>query len=55
MDGKENGSYYLGFRVPQIRGIFLGGPYHRDYGILGSMLGSPYFAKLPHGNMNPTV
>ena len=25
----------------------MGGPYNRDYSILGSILGSPYFGKLP--------
>ena len=27
--------------------IFLGGPHNKDYSILGSILGSPYFGKLP--------
>ena len=25
-----------------------GGPYHKDYSVLGSILGSPYFGKLPY-------
>ena len=30
----------------KLRGTFLGGPYNKDYNILGSILGSPYFGKL---------
>ena len=29
-------------------GYFFGGPHHKDYSILGSILGSPYFGKLPN-------
>ena len=29
-------------------GYHFGGPYNKDYNILGSILGSPYFGKLPH-------
>ena len=34
-----------GFRVrfPKIRGTLLRGPYNKDYSILGSILGFPYF------------
>ena len=28
-------------------GTILGGPHNKDYNILGSILGSPYFGKLP--------
>ena len=28
-------------------GYFFGGPHNKDYSILGSILGSPYFGKLP--------
>ena len=28
-------------------GTFFGGPHNKDYSILGSILGSPYFGKLP--------
>ena len=28
-------------------GVPFGGPFHKDYSILGSILGSPYFGKLP--------
>ena len=35
------------WEFPEIRGTFWGGPSHKDYGILGSILGSPYFGKLP--------
>ena len=38
--------YLLGF--PQLRGTFFGGPYKKDYSILGSILGYPYFGKLPY-------
>ena len=30
-----------------MRGTLFGGPYDKDYTILGSILGSPYFGKLP--------
>ena len=30
-----------------IRGTLFGGPHNKDYSILGSILGSPYFGKLP--------
>ena len=33
---------------PKIRGTILGGPNNKDYSILGSILGSTYFGKLPH-------
>ena len=36
----------LGF--PKIRGTFFGGPINKDYSILGSILGSHYFGKLPY-------
>ena len=36
--------------VSQIRGTLFRGPYNKDYSILASILGSPYFGKLPHGN-----
>ena len=32
---------------PKIRGTILGGPYDKAYSILGSILGSPSFGKLP--------
>ena len=34
---------------PKIRGTLFGGPHNKDYSILGSILGSPYFGKLPYG------
>ena len=34
---------------PKIKGTLFGGPHNKDYSILGSILGSPYFGKLPHG------
>ena len=36
------------WRFPKIRGILFRGPYDKDYSILGSILGSPYFGKLPY-------
>ena len=34
--------------VPKIRGELFGGPYTKDNSILGSILGSPNFGKLPY-------
>ena len=33
---------------PKIGGTFFGGSHNKDYSILGSILGSPYFGKLPY-------
>ena len=33
---------------PKIRGTLAGGPHHKDYSILGSTWGSPYFEKLSY-------
>ena len=33
---------------PKLGVPFLGGPHNKDYSILGSILGSPYFGKLPN-------
>ena len=33
---------------PRIRGTIFGGPNYKDYNILGYILGSPYFGKLPY-------
>ena len=35
---------------PEIRGTLFGGPYSKDYSMLGYILGSPYFGKLPYPN-----
>ena len=35
------------WEILEIRGTFLGGPHKKDKSILGSILGSPYFGKLP--------
>ena len=35
------------WEFPKIRGALFGDPYNKDYSILGSILGSPYFGKLP--------
>ena len=32
---------------PKIRGYHFGSSHNKDYSILGSILGSPYFGKLP--------
>ena len=32
---------------PKIKGTLFGGPHNKDYSIWGSILGSPYFEKLP--------
>ena len=34
--------------VSQHYGYLLGDPYNKDYSILGSLLGSPNFGKLPY-------
>ena len=38
----------IGIRVSQNWGYHSGGPNSKDYSILGSILGSPYFGKLPY-------
>ena len=35
---------HLNMGVPKTRGIF-GGPHHKDFSILGTILGSPYFGR----------
>ena len=37
--------------LSQIRGTLFRGPYNKDYSILGSILGSPCFGKLPYGEI----
>ena len=39
------------FRVYRNLGYLFRGPYNQDYGILGSILGSPYLWKLPPGDL----
>ena len=34
--------------ISQNWGYLIGGPHNKDYSILGSTLGSPYFGKLPY-------
>ena len=41
-----------GLRFPNITSTMLGSPIIRDYSIFRSILGSPYFGKLP--NLAPT-
>ena len=36
------------WEFPKIRGTVLEDPQNKDYSILGSILGSPYFGKLPN-------
>ena len=38
--------------VSQKWGYHFGGPNKKDYGILGSILGSPYFGKLPYRGLH---
>ena len=40
--------------VSQNYGYLFGGPNNKDYSILGSILGSPYFGKLPNTCPNAT-
>ena len=42
-------------RVSQNRGYHFGGPNNKDYSILGSILGSPYFGKLIYNPFNIVV
>ena len=37
----------IGIRVSQNKGYLFAGTHNKDYGILGSVLGSPYLGKLP--------
>ena len=48
MDGPR--TFFLSIcRFPKIRGTLFVGPYNKDYTILGYILGSPFFGKLPFG------
>ena len=38
---------YQDLGVSQNSGYYFGGPYNKDYSIFGSILGFPYFGKLP--------
>ena len=40
--------YWAIWGFPYFRGTLFRGPYNKDYSILGSTLGSPYFGKLPY-------
>ena len=44
---------YMG--VSQNWGYLFGGPYNKDYSILGSILGSPYFGKLPFSSLGSSL
>ena len=55
MDPIQRNTLEVGFFSEAQKGGFpklgypFGGPYNKDYSILGSILGSPYFGKLPKG------
>ena len=36
-------------------GVLFGGPYNKDYNILGSILGFPYFGKLPNASFTQLI
>ena len=38
---------------PKKKGYHFGDPHNKDYNILGSTLGSPYFGKLPYSPLGP--
>ena len=40
----------LTWGFPNIMGTLFGGPHNKDFSILGSILGYPYFGKLPYGD-----
>ena len=44
---------YMG--VSQNKGYHFGDPHNKDYSILGSILGSPYFGKPPYKNFKADV
>ena len=46
---KELKISYNNMGFPKIRGTLFGGPNNKDHSILGSILGYPYFGKLPYG------
>ena len=50
MEGGNHAPPYMG--VSQNYGYLFEGPHNKDYSILGSILGSPYFGKLPY-TLNP--
>ena len=60
INGRESGNYYsiLNLTTPQEMGVYQNEGYHfrgsskKDYSILGSILGSPYFGKVPNTNNN---
>ena len=45
-NGSSKADSIWGF--PKIRGVLFRGPHNKDYSILGSILGSLYFGKLPY-------
>ena len=49
----NTGAYRGDMGVFQNQGYLFGGPYKKDYSILGSILGSPYFEKLPYRDIGP--
>ena len=48
-EGRKLGTcHHSDMGVSQNSGYFFGGPHSKDYSILGSILGSPYFGKQPY-------
>ena len=45
--GRPGGESLCYVGVSQNDGYLFGGPHNKDYSILGTILGSPYFGKLP--------
>ena len=45
--GERWDTWWVSLGFPKIRGYHFGGLHNKDYNILGSILGSPYFGKLP--------
>ena len=50
MDNSRGPKHTAIWGFTKIRGTFLGGHNNKGYSILGSILGSPYFGKLPYDN-----
>ena len=49
LDAEMTAHWPQGIGVFPKLGVPFGGPYNKDYKILGSILGSPYLGKLPLG------
>ena len=46
------GRYGAIWGVAKFRGTFLGVSFNKDYSSFGSILGSPYFGKLPYSEIH---